>query len=92
MCTVFVTVMQYMLQLNFRDIFQTEYQLKDRLLGDHRTSSDTGSLTPGVRVPAEYEANQGINEQENNIKMVQRSPCPRMNARCYMPFLHAEGT
>jgi hypothetical protein len=81
-----------MLQLNDRDVYQTEHQPEDCLLGDRQTSGDNGSLPLGVRVSVEFESNQGVNEQENIVQMAQRSPCPRMNARCYMTFLHSDFT
>ena len=39
----------------------------------YQTMRDTGTL-PGVRIAAEYDVNEGIDEEEGIVQMVQSSP------------------
>jgi hypothetical protein len=60
MFTFFVTVMQFMPQLNSSDLLRkSQYQPEKCLL--YETLQDTGILT-GVRVTADREVNRDVNE------------------------------
>jgi len=65
----------------------------------YQTLRETGTL-PGVRITAEHNVNEGIDEEEGIVKMVQSSPRPstrRFARRLRVPHtrvwrtLHAEG-
>ena len=65
----------------------------------YQTLRDTGTL-PGIRIAAEHDVNESVDEEEGIVQMVQSSPCAstrKITRRRHVPqtrvwrILHAEG-
>jgi len=87
-------------QLNVSNVFQTvEYQPEECLLGSTR-HCEIPVHFPDIRIAAERDVNEGIDEEEGIVQMIQSSPrasTQRIARRLHVPHtrvwrtLHAEG-